>query len=234
VSSDDGFRQESESRERQPGIVAKILGTAVLVAVTKRFAKLDEDRDVPRVVHGNPRAQMLAARADQLISDGEGDDAAVAELVDLSEGRRSDLKTASAWARQDGRWTELERPNHVVRLLNAAATGGPVLPPRPEHAERFAELGRFDALPRAVAFAELKALIPELAEMEAAIRSAAERDRAHGVGDEAGVEQWRATISRLRTVVGPHARVDGVLGRSSVARDVAWGQLAEAARPTDR
>jgi hypothetical protein len=234
VPTQGDFSQPGGNPGREPGFFTKLLGTAAVVAVTKRLARLDEERDVPRLVKGNLRAQMLAARADEMVSDGYADEAAVAELVELAKSRHSDLKTASAWARQDGRWTELEHPNHVVRILNAAATGGPVVPPRPEHAERFAELGRFDALPPAVAFSELKDVIPELADMEVAIRSAAERDRANGMGDGAGLDQWRATISRLRSVVGPDAHAEGILIRSSVARDVAWAHLARVARRPDR
>jgi hypothetical protein len=234
MSPEGDFSQRRQNRGREPGLFGKFVGAAVVVAVSKTFAKLDEDRDVPRMVASNPRAQMLATRAEEMISSGYTDDVAVAELVELSHGRRSDLKTASAVARQDGRWTELEGPNHVVRLLNASATGRPVLPPRPEHAEGFAELGRFDALPPAVAFSELKDLVPELAEMEATIRSAAERDRADGMGDRAGFEQWRATTRRLRSVVGPDAHAEGRLIRSSVARDVARSQLTWATRQSDQ
>jgi hypothetical protein len=194
------------------------------------LATVDEDREIPRVVKGNLRAQMLAARADELMESGETDDAVVAELVRVAQGTRSDLKTASAWARQDGRWTELERPNHVVRVLDAAATNHPVAPPRPEHARRFAEVGRFSALPHGVAFQELKLVAPELAEMEATIRAAAGRDRAKGLGQASGFDTWRSMRRRLRVIVGPEAHREGIVIRSSVARDVAWAQLAEAAR----
>jgi hypothetical protein len=199
--------------------------------VVTRWATIEEDREIPRLVKGNPRAHMLAARADELIESGKTDSAIVLELVRVSNGQRSDLKTASAWARQDGRWTELERPNHVVRLLNAAATDQSVEPPLPEHARRFAVLGRLADLPPNVAFDELKVTLPELAEIEATIRAAAERDRAEGLGERAGFDSWRSMRMRLRSIVGPDADTEGIVPRSSIARDVAWAQLAEATRP---
>jgi hypothetical protein len=232
MSSEDGSDGQDEGRRGTSNFVAKLLGTAAIATVLKRFATVDEDREIPRVVKGNPRAQMLAARTEELIDTGDTDDSIVAELVREARGRRSDLKTASAWARQDGRWTELERPDHIVRVLNAAATNQAVAPPLPRHAQRFVELGRFAALPQDVAFRELKELVPELAEMEATIHAAAERDRANGIGAAAGFDEWRSMRTRLHSIVGPQAHGEGTLIRSSVARDVAWVQLAEAAHLT--
>lgn len=217
---------------RSPGWATNLVGAAVIDGVVRRWATIEEDREVPRLVKGNPRAPMLAARADELIESGKTDRAIVLELVRMSNAQPSDLKTASAWARQDGRWTELERPNHVVRLLDAAATNQSVEPPFPEHARRFVVLGRLAALPPNVAFDELKASLPELAQIEATIRAAAERDRAEGLGERAGFDSWRSMRRRLRSIVGPEADTEGMVIRSLIARDVAWAQLAEATRPT--
>jgi hypothetical protein len=82
-----------------------------------------------------------------------------------------------------------------------------------------------------MAFQKLKELVPELAEIEAAIHAAAQQDRANGNDDRAGFDKWSSMRMRIRSLVGPDAQADGTLIRSSVAWDVAWTQLAEAARP---
>jgi hypothetical protein len=128
--------------------------------------------------------------------------------------------------RQDGRRIELEGPNRVVRLLEAAAEDREVEAPRPEHQERFAELGEFASLPPSIAFRRLVELVPELATMESLIAAAAAMERPVGDDSTAGTREWIDMCLKLDALVGPHSNHKSTLLRSQVAQDIARWELA--------
>jgi len=222
-------RHEPNERHDIPNRPSKV-SLVALSWMLHRKSKLEESQEIPLVVEPSRSADELVALAEELVEKGIDDEAAVGLLLQLAHGKRRVLRQASATARQDGFWVELENTNRVVRLIDAASGNRQVEPPLPEHSSRFAVLGRFAQLSQDEAFVDLKALVPELGDIEQRIQHAANSAPNDTARYRAAFETMQAEMPRLMSLVGPKATTGGMLERSSVAWYVAWSQLASASR----
>lgn len=216
------------------GWLTKVAGGIGLIAVTHRMAKDQADDDIPGVTSPNPRAQRIAERASSLVSAGESDEKVLAEVAEMAKGRPRDLKIASTLVRQDGEWIEEEGPNRVVRILNAAATGGAITPPRPEHVARFGPIAEFNALDPDVAYEELKRLVPKLGEVESTYVKAFREAGEHGDDISAMFPHWRTMLESLTSFVGPDSGSENVIVQSIAALSLATWQIPEQGNRTNR
>jgi hypothetical protein len=217
----------SDERAPKPGWLTKVAGGIGLVAVSHRMAKDQADDDIPGVTSPNPRAQRIAERATSLVAAGESDEKVLAEVAEMAKGRPRDLKIASTLVRQDGVWIEEEEPNRVVRILNAAATGGAIAPPRPEHAARFGLIAAFNALDPDAAYDELKRLAPKIDQVEAAYVDAFREVGEDGDNVPAMFPYWSKMLESLRSIVGPDSGSDNVIVQSVAALSLATWQIPE-------
>jgi hypothetical protein len=213
--------------EHKAGWLAKVAGGIGLIAVSYRMAKDQSDDDIPGVTSRNPRAQRIAERATSLVTAGEPDEKVMAEVTDMAKGRPRDLKIASSLVRQDGVWIEEEGPNRVVRILNAAATGGAIALPRPEHAARFSPIAEFNALDPDIAYDELKRLVPMLGELEFTYGKALREVGENGDNIPAMLPYWLKMLESLRSIVGPDSGSENVIVQSIAALSLARWQIPE-------
>ena len=211
----------------KPGWLTEVAAGIGLIAVSHRMAKDQADDDIPGVASPNPRAQRIAERASSLVAAGESDEEVLTEVADMAKNRPRDLKIASTLVRQDGVWIEEEGPNRVVRILSAAATGGSIAPPRPEHAARFGPIAEFSALDPGIAYEELKRQAPKLDEVEATYVRAFREVGENGDNVPAMLPYWRNMLESLRSIVGPDSGSGNVIVQSIAALSLATWQIPE-------
>jgi hypothetical protein len=218
---------ETESPSPEPGWFAKTLGGIGLIALSRQMAKHQVEDDIPGVTSPNPRAQKIAERATALVEEGGTDQEVIDEVTKIARGKARDLRIASTLVRQDGVWIEEPEPNRVVRILNAAAAGEPIAPPRPEQAARFAPIAEFNALDPAAAFEELKGLVPKLNEVESAYVTAFRSVGENGDNIPAIYPYWSKMLQSLRLVVGPDSGSEHIIVQSIAALNLATWQIPE-------
>ena len=124
--------------------------------------KRAQDSDRPGIVNGNPQAEAVLARAEQLVRAGRQDATAVGELRTLADGKRRTLRQAEEQSRFDGQHLEKRFENSVYRLLVAARTNASVRPPTPEDAGRIEAIEAFGALSESEQWRRLISLEPRL------------------------------------------------------------------------
>jgi len=169
--ADDGVRWG-----KAPGPVTKVLRIIGVAALVHSLGDQELDAPVPKVVWHTDRSSRLRALAFRSAAEGRDDTEAVRELVRVAGRHAKELRRAAATIRVDAWVDEDLAAFRANRLLVAAATGRPV---ESVSAERLAWFGRVRALadvppeeaPLAVAFAELVALEPALAELEVEVRA---------------------------------------------------------------
>jgi hypothetical protein len=220
--------------EPKAGWLARTVGGIGLVAWSHRMAKDQADDDIPGVTSPNPRAQRIAERANSLVAAGASDEKVLAEVTEMAQGRPRDLKIASTLVRQDGVWIEEERPNRVVRILNAAATGETIGPPRPEHAARFDPIAEFNALAPDIAYEELKRLAPKVGEVESTYVKAFREVGENGDNIPEMFPYWRKMLESLRSIVGPDSGSENVIIQSIAALSLATWQIPERGKQASR
>ena len=211
---------------------AKVVGGVGMIAMSRQMAKEQSDDDIPGVTTPNPRAQRIVERAGTLVKAGVADGEVLAEVIEMAKDRTKDLKIASTLVRQDGVWMEEEGPNRVVRILNAAAAGEAITPPRPEHAARFLPVAEFNALDPDVAYEELRGLVPQIDDVESSYLAAFRGVGENGDNISALYPYWRKMSESLRVIVGPDSGSEHVVVQSVAALNLATWQIPERANRT--
>jgi hypothetical protein len=224
MSSEPAVLDEGESTPRS-GRLARAGGLGLVAYFLHRKAKEHAEDDIPKFTTSNDRARSLADRASSLIEAGESDEVVLAVIAKMAGRHTRDLKIASTLIRQRGLWIEEEGPNRVVRILSAAATGKAIAPPRPEHAARFAPVAEFNALDRVIAYERLRALVPEVDEVESAYFGDL-RDLDDG-NSLAKARHSSKMLESMRAIVGPEAGSENVIVQSTSALDLARWHFGE-------
>ena len=117
------------------------------------------------------RAARVLDAADELVSSGADNSTAVKEILRTAKGATASLAAGREAARVEWIRQESEHACRVWHLLDAAAEGGPVLPPSDAELARIAAVETLAELPPSAWWQHLVSLAPALAELETLVQS---------------------------------------------------------------
>jgi hypothetical protein len=217
-------------------------GLAALLLLFRYFSKQEQkaDSESSGIVMLDDRASRVVHRARELAHEGREDQAAVAELSAVANGRRRALRRAERASRQGGMHRESRAFDRMHRLLKAAATGGALEPVSPADAQLFDTLAQFFDRKRPFdeIWTDLVAREPLLLHVEKDVRAgrygpaydAADYETTEVDDEQRRVRGERARLSlelmeRLRKLLGPQAANADPVIRSRKARDFAYWHL---------
>ena len=178
------------------------------LSLRRAYRRQATAREPAAIVILNDRADSIARRAESLAETGREDAQAVADLVKLAGRHMRDLRGAALSFQQDGWDQESRVADHARRLIEAALSGQPVAPVGAEAEKLFRQLDAWDREDRPTRFRQLVQHEPELAAIEAAVRSG---EYGHVGADETTWgpdERERVGTLRLRVeaLIGPGGR----------------------------
>ena len=202
-----------------------------LLAILGLAARKDKGSRSPQIVRGGPEVDaVVAGLAEQLAEQGREDEASVQELRRGAKGRRRALRpcvgaVAGGSDADDGLF-EFRSGSAWIACSSSAATGDAVQPVSAEQASWFETMDALNAGGSEVAYARLKAQVPDLDLLEQHVRTRSEA-RGHGAAFD---HDWLESVDeRLGQLVGWKSKNADPILRSGMAFEIAYDHLARIA-----
>jgi len=222
MPSADEHRGDEPQRRSLKGIV-RASGLAALLGLA---ARKEQRSPHPQVVRGGPEVDAVVDLAEELAEQGRDDEAAVRQLRAAGKGRKGVLNRALAMTRMgpDGYvgLFDFRAGDLTDRLLVAAATGAPIQPRSGEQEAWFERIDRLRAGGPDLAYARLKAQVPDLDALEREVRA---HVAANGSGAAVDDAWWESVYDRLEQTVGWKSQLADPMLRSGAAFAIAYSYL---------